>query len=83
MEDGEHSSDAELLLAARTRSEAFGVFSERHFDRKAQMLARAGRAQASGTWCSSRSWAPTARRVVGLIDRGMFGCFVSSWPPSA
>ena len=31
MEVGEHSSDAELLVAARTRAEAFGFFYERHF----------------------------------------------------
>jgi RNA polymerase sigma factor (sigma-70 family) len=31
MEFGEQRSDAELLLAARTCSEAFGVFYERHF----------------------------------------------------
>jgi RNA polymerase sigma factor (sigma-70 family) len=31
MEHGEQCSDAELLLAARTSSEAFGVFYERHF----------------------------------------------------
>lgn len=31
MKSGEDPSDAELLLAARTRAEAFGVFYERHF----------------------------------------------------
>jgi hypothetical protein len=31
MKDGEHCSDIELLLAARTSAEAFGVFYERHF----------------------------------------------------
>jgi RNA polymerase sigma factor (sigma-70 family) len=31
MKTREHPSDAELLLAARTRAEAFGVFYERHF----------------------------------------------------
>ena len=31
MNNGEHSSDTELLLAARTNSEPFGVFYERHF----------------------------------------------------
>jgi RNA polymerase sigma factor (sigma-70 family) len=31
MENGEHRSDTELLLAARTCSEPFGVFYERHF----------------------------------------------------
>jgi len=31
MNDGEQRSDAELLLAARTCSEPFGVFYERHF----------------------------------------------------
>ena len=31
MESWEHCSDAELLLEARTCSEAFGVFYERHF----------------------------------------------------
>ena len=31
MESWEHCSDAELLLGARSRSEAFGVFYERHF----------------------------------------------------
>lgn len=31
MRDGEHRSDTELLLAARTSSEPFGVFYERHF----------------------------------------------------
>jgi hypothetical protein len=30
MEHGEHFSDAELLLAARSSPEAFGVFYERH-----------------------------------------------------
>ena len=30
MRYGAHSSDAELLVAARTRSEPFGVFYERH-----------------------------------------------------
>jgi RNA polymerase sigma factor (sigma-70 family) len=31
VESWEHCSDAELLLGARSRSEAFGVFYERHF----------------------------------------------------
>ena len=31
MENGEHRSDAELLVAARSCSEPFGVFYERHF----------------------------------------------------
>ena len=31
METGEHLSDAELLVEARTRSEAFGDFYDRHF----------------------------------------------------
>jgi RNA polymerase sigma-70 factor (ECF subfamily) len=31
MDVGEHSSDAELLVAARTSAEAFGIFYERHF----------------------------------------------------
>lgn len=31
MKSGEQCSDAELLLATRTRSEPFGVFYERHF----------------------------------------------------
>ena len=31
MEDKKHRSDTELLLAARTCSEPFGVFYERHF----------------------------------------------------
>jgi RNA polymerase sigma factor (sigma-70 family) len=31
MQDGEQCSDTELLLAARTCSEPFGVFYERHF----------------------------------------------------
>ena len=31
MENGEQRSDSELLLAARTCSEPFGVFYERHF----------------------------------------------------
>ena len=31
MEQGEHRSDAELLLEARSCSEPFGVFYERHF----------------------------------------------------
>jgi RNA polymerase sigma factor (sigma-70 family) len=31
MQAGEHRSDAELLLAARTSAEAFGAFYERHF----------------------------------------------------
>ena len=31
MTDDENRSDVELLLAARTSAEAFGVFYERHF----------------------------------------------------
>lgn len=31
MDDGEHRSDAELLVEARSSSEPFGVFYERHF----------------------------------------------------
>ena len=31
MDGGEHRSDAELLLEARSSSEPFGVFYERHF----------------------------------------------------
>jgi RNA polymerase sigma-70 factor (ECF subfamily) len=31
MSDGEQRSDTELLLAARTSPEPFGVFYERHF----------------------------------------------------
>jgi RNA polymerase sigma factor (sigma-70 family) len=31
MDDGEHRSDAELLVEARSCSEPFGVFYERHF----------------------------------------------------